>query len=83
MMVAIVPHFEQLSVVVNPDGNLNPEVCSSSYVPGLYAPWPDARERGFTEIDVKGDMYLTLSSPRPHPLALSQDHGLRVNSSCR
>jgi len=55
MRVAIVPHFERLSVVVNPDGNLNPEVCSFSYVPGLYAPWQDAREQGFTEIDVEGD----------------------------
>jgi len=55
MRVAIVPHFEQLRVVVNPDGKLSPEVRSSSYVPGLYAPWPEARETGFAEIDVAGD----------------------------
>jgi molybdopterin converting factor small subunit len=55
MRVAIVPHFEQLMVVVNPDGGVSPEVLSSSYLPGLYAPWPDARTKGFAEIDIEGD----------------------------
>jgi molybdopterin converting factor small subunit len=55
MRVAIVPHFEQLKVLINPDGKVIEEVCSSSYLPGLYAPWPDARQRGFTEIDIEGD----------------------------
>jgi molybdopterin converting factor small subunit len=54
MRVAIVPHFEQLRVVINPDGKVTPEVSSPS-LSTLYAPWPDARERGFTEIDVEGD----------------------------
>jgi len=55
MRVAIVPHFEQLRVLVNPDGKVSPEVRSSSYLPGLYAPWPDAQSKGFVEIDVEGD----------------------------
>jgi molybdopterin converting factor small subunit len=54
MRVAIVPHFEQLRVLVNPDGKVAPEVSLSS-LPALYAPWPDAREKGFAEINVEGD----------------------------
>jgi molybdopterin converting factor small subunit len=54
MRVAIVPHFEQLRAVVNPDGKVTPEGGSPS-LSALYAPWPDARETGFTEIDVEGD----------------------------
>jgi molybdopterin converting factor small subunit len=52
--VAIVPHFEQLRVVINPDSKLTPEVGSPS-LSTLYAPWPDIRETGFTEIDIEGD----------------------------
>jgi len=55
MRIAVVPHFEQLKVLVNPDGKVIEEVCSSSYLPGLYAPWPDARQAGFAEIDIEGD----------------------------
>jgi molybdopterin converting factor small subunit len=54
MKVAIVPHFEQLMILVNYDGQLTPETRSSS-LPALYAPWPDAREKGFAEINVEGD----------------------------
>jgi molybdopterin converting factor small subunit len=54
MRVAIVPHFEQLRVLVNPDGKAAPEVSPSS-LPALYAPWPDARQKGFVEINVEGD----------------------------
>jgi molybdopterin converting factor small subunit len=54
MRVMIVPHFEQLRVLVNPDGKAAPEVSLSS-LPTMYAPWPGAREKGFAEIDVEGD----------------------------
>ena len=54
MRVAIVPHFEQLRVLVNPNDKVTPETDSPS-LSTLYAPWPDAREKGFTEIDVEGD----------------------------
>jgi molybdopterin converting factor small subunit len=54
MRAAIVPHFEQLRVVVNPNGKVTPEVVSPS-LSTLYAPWPDAQETGFTEINVEGD----------------------------
>jgi molybdopterin converting factor small subunit len=54
MRVAIVPNFEQLKIVVNPDSKLTLEVGSSS-LSTLYVPWPEAREIGFTEIDLEGD----------------------------
>ncbi len=54
MKVAIIPHFEQLMILVNYDGQVAPETSASS-LPALYAPWPDAREKGFAEINVEGD----------------------------
>jgi molybdopterin converting factor small subunit len=54
MRVAIVPNFEQLRVVVNPDSKLILGGGSPS-LSTLYAPWPDAREIGFAEIDLEGD----------------------------
>jgi molybdopterin converting factor small subunit len=53
MRLAIVPDFEQLKVLVNHGGRVTPG--SPSSLPGLYAPWPDARQKGFAEIDVEGD----------------------------
>jgi molybdopterin converting factor small subunit len=54
MKVAIVPRFENLTVIVDSHGKVNPE-RSSSAISTLYAPWPDAQEKGFAEIDVDGD----------------------------
>jgi molybdopterin converting factor small subunit len=54
MKVAIVPILEHLKVVINPDGKVAPEGGSPS-ISTMYAPWPDAREKGFAEIDVEGD----------------------------
>ena len=54
MKVAIVPHFEQLIILVNHDGQLT-QGTHSSFLPGLYAPWPDAQKKGFAEINVEGN----------------------------
>jgi molybdopterin converting factor small subunit len=54
MRIAIVPNFEQLRVLVNYDGQVTPGTPVSS-LPALFTPWPDAREKGFAEIDVEGD----------------------------
>jgi len=54
MRIAIVPHFEQLTVLVNYDGQVASGAPVSS-LPALLAPWPSAREKGFAEIDVEGD----------------------------
>jgi molybdopterin converting factor small subunit len=53
--VALVPHFEQLRAIVNCNSKVSQEAICASYLPGLYAPWPDARQKGFIEIDVEGD----------------------------
>jgi hypothetical protein len=54
MRIAIVPHFEQLTVLVNYDGLVASKSPVSS-IPGLFTPWPGAREKGFAEIEVEGD----------------------------
>ncbi len=54
MRIAIVPHFEQLRILVNYDGQVASRGSVSS-LPGLFAPWPGAREKGFAEIEVEGD----------------------------
>jgi molybdopterin converting factor small subunit len=54
MKLAIVPRLEHLIVIVDSHGKVNPE-RSSSAISTLYAPWPDAQEKGFAEIDVDGD----------------------------
>ena len=61
MRVAIVPHMDQLSVLVNSNGKVTPATCPS-FLPALYAPWPDAWEKGFIEIDVEGDTLRALLS---------------------
>jgi molybdopterin converting factor small subunit len=54
MKLAIVPHLENLIVLVNSHDKVNPE-SSPSAISTMYAPWPDAQEKGFAEIDVDGD----------------------------
>jgi molybdopterin converting factor small subunit len=54
MKAAIVPHFEQLRILVNYDGQVASGNPVSS-LPALFAPWPGAREKGFAEIDVEGE----------------------------
>jgi molybdopterin converting factor small subunit len=51
--VAIIPRTEQLKIIVNHSGETAPETYSSA-LPALYAPWPDARDKGFVEIEVEG-----------------------------
>ena len=60
MKVVIVPHFEQLRVVVSADGKVSPEFLCASYLPGLYAPWPEAKEKGYIDIDIEGDTLRSL-----------------------
>jgi len=54
MRVAIIPHSTELKILVNPNGEVTPEACTS-IVPGLYAPWPEARKKGVIEIEVEGE----------------------------
>ena len=54
MKIAIVPHLEHLRVIVDSHGKVTPG-RSPPAISTLYAPWPDAREKGFAEIDIEGD----------------------------
>lgn len=54
MKVAIIPGFAGLRIKVNPNEEVTQET-RGSVEPGLYAPWPEARENGFVELDVEGD----------------------------
>lgn len=54
MKIAIIPHFEQLKILVNHDGlaaTANPVLSLHA----LFAPWPDSREQGFAELEVESD----------------------------
>lgn len=54
MRVAIVPQFDKLKVIVNSNADLTSEICPA-YLPGIYEPWPDARQKGFVAIDLDGN----------------------------
>ena len=54
MKVTIVPRLEYLTAIVDSHGQVTPENTAST-ISTLYAPWPDAQEKGFAEIDVEGD----------------------------
>jgi hypothetical protein len=54
MKVAIVPRFEYLRVIVDSHGKMNPE-RTSSVISTMYAPWPDAQDKGFAEVNIEGN----------------------------
>ena len=59
MRVTIIPHSTELKIILNPNGEVPQEACSS-IVPGLFAPWPDAREKGVIEMEVEGETLTAL-----------------------
>jgi molybdopterin converting factor small subunit len=65
MKVAIIPHGEQLKIIVNHNGEMAPET-SASALPALYKPWPEAREKGFIEIEVEGQTLRALLTEVGH-----------------
>jgi hypothetical protein len=52
MRVALIPHCTELIIIVNPASELTQQRCLS-IIPGLYAPWPDAWEKGVIETEVE------------------------------
>lgn len=60
MKVVLVPHFARLRVIVNSKGEVSPDAICTSYLPGMYAPWPDAHIKGFIPLDVEGNTLRTL-----------------------
>lgn len=54
MKVAIIPRFTELRIIINPSGEL-PSRPPSAIMPWMYAPWPDAKNKGVIEIEVGGE----------------------------
>jgi molybdopterin converting factor small subunit len=55
MKAVITPGFSELIITVNPPGEVTREGLLSINMPWLYAPWPDAREKGVIEVEVEGE----------------------------
>lgn len=52
MRIVIVPGFAALRITVNPDGNVR-GTSASSFEPGMCAAWPEAKEKGFFEMEIE------------------------------
>jgi molybdopterin converting factor small subunit len=55
MKAAIMPGFSELIIIVNPAEKVTREGLLTINMPWLYAPWPDAREKGVIELEVEGE----------------------------
>ncbi len=55
MKVLIAPGFSELLVTVNPSGEATREGLLNLHMPWLFAPWPEAREKGVIETEVEGE----------------------------
>jgi len=53
MKVALVPYFAKLRIIVG--AKVGPGDVCTSYLPGMYSPWPEAREKGYITLEVKGN----------------------------
>ena len=55
MRVVIMPGFSELIITVNPTREVTREGMLSIVMPWLYAPWPNAQEKGIIEMEIDGD----------------------------
>jgi hypothetical protein len=55
MKVAIMPGFSELIVRIDPAEKVTREGLLNIIMPWLYAPWPDAREKGVIELEIEGE----------------------------
>ena len=55
MKTVIMPGFSELIVRINPAEKVTREGLLTIIMPWLYAPWPDAREKGVIELEVEGE----------------------------
>jgi molybdopterin converting factor small subunit len=53
--LVIMPGFSELLIIVNPTREVTREGMFSIVMPWLYAPWPDAKEKGIIETEIDGD----------------------------
>ena len=55
MRIVIMPGFSELIIMVNPTGEVTRGGLLSIIMPWLYAPWPQAREKGIIEMEMEGN----------------------------
>jgi hypothetical protein len=55
MKIVMMPGFSELLIVVNPTREVTREGMLSIVMPWLYAPWPDAKEKGVIEMEIEGE----------------------------
>lgn len=55
MKAVIMPGFSELIIIVNPLVEVTRGRLLSIIMPWLYAPWPEARERGIVEMELEGE----------------------------
>jgi len=55
MRIAIIPGLVELRIKVNPKGKATRKGLPYIVMPWMFAPWPEVREKGVVEIEVKGE----------------------------
>ena len=55
MKVAIIPGLVELRIKVNPTKKVTREGLPYIVMPWMFAPWPDVKDKGVIEIEVKGE----------------------------
>jgi len=54
MRVVIIPGLTELRIKINPARKVSREGSPYIVMPWMFAPWPEAKEKGVIEIEVKG-----------------------------
>jgi molybdopterin converting factor small subunit len=54
MRIVIIPGLTELRIKINPTKRVNRKGAAYIVMPWMYAPWPDAKEKGVIEIEVNG-----------------------------
>lgn len=55
MKTAIMPGFSELIIIINPAKEVTRQGLLNIIMPWLYAPWPNARQKGVIEVELAGD----------------------------
>ncbi len=55
MKVVVMPGFSELIIKANPTGEVTREGMLNLNMPWLYAPWPEAKQKGIIKMEVAGD----------------------------
>ena len=55
MKTAIMPGFSELIIIINPAKEVTRQGLLTIIMPWLYAPWPDAQQKGVIEMEVAGE----------------------------